>query len=472
MPMSWFFANLRQLARTGVTDQMPQELARHLVITNQIGLSLIPLGLGYGVAFTFLVSPFDGILPATAAALVSFCLLLNARGLHTAGRFGVVTILALATTLNAARLGPDAGLHYCLFAAFSVSFVCFTTSERLQVVLGCIVSATCYFALLLSDFGLVPTIGIDPSVLAVVRVAMILTTFGLILAVMMFLQAATALAQAELRERNVELRGLNQALNVARDAAVGASQAKSSFLANMSHELRTPLNAILGYSELLRDDLEEAGIVQSIEDVNKIRTAGTHLLSLINDVLDLSKVEAGKLSLFWEAIEVAPFIEDVFGLVAPQIHEKGNDFEVDIGDNLGVMWTDPTRLRQAMINLIGNANKFTKDGTVSLKVRRTAHEGADDTLSIAVTDTGIGIEPEVLATLFRPFARGSAETQRKFEGTGLGLAISRHVCVMMGGDITVKSTAGKGSTFKIVLPLSDEEKAPMTRTIDLESSAF
>ncbi len=236
----------------------------------------------------------------------------------------------------------------------------------------------------------------------------------------------------------------------ARAAAEAANKAKSQFLANMSHELRTPLNAVIGYSEMLLEDAEDRGQEELVSDLRKIHTAGKHLLSLINDVLDLSKIEAGKMDLHFESFEVSAMIDDVASTIAPLVGQNGNRLELRRAEDLGVVRADRTKLRQALFNLLGNACKFTENGVVTLSVVREKMDGAE-WLQFAVEDTGIGISPEQLQKLFQAFSQADAATAQKYGGTGLGLVISRRLCQMMGGDITVESTPGQGSTFTIRL---------------------
>src|SRR5919199_613811 len=230
-----------------------------------------------------------------------------------------------------------------------------------------------------------------------------------------------------------------------------ASKHKSQFLANMSHELRTPLNAILSYSQLLLEEVEELGQHNFVPDVKKIHAAGTHLLGLINDILDLSKIEAGKMDLYLETFDVPALVGDVVALVRPLVERKANTLDVRWADGIGAMRADVTKVRQALFNLLSNAAKFTEHGTVSLSVTRAPIDGVDS-VTFAVADSGIGMSPEQIRKLFQAFAQADSSTTRKYGGTGLGLAISRHFCRMMGGDITVESEIGKGSTFTVRLP--------------------
>ncbi len=237
----------------------------------------------------------------------------------------------------------------------------------------------------------------------------------------------------------------------ARRAAESASSAKSQFLASMSHELRTPLNAIIGYSEMLEEEAGERGDPESAADLQKIRAAGRHLLALINDVLDLSKIEAGKMDLYYETFELRPAMEAVASTIAPLVEKNGNALVLEMPDDLGAIRADATRVRQVLFNLLSNAIKFTERGTVTLAARRDpSPEG--DTIWFTVRDTGIGMTPEQLGRLFQSFAQAEASTASKYGGTGLGLAISRRFCEMMGGKITVESTPGEGTTFTVQLP--------------------
>ncbi len=230
-----------------------------------------------------------------------------------------------------------------------------------------------------------------------------------------------------------------------------ADRHKSEFLANMSHELRTPLNAIIGYSEMLQEDAADLGAEQFTDDLGKINAAGKHLLELINAVLDLSKIEAGKMELYLESFDVAELVRDIAAVIQPLAGKNSNRLALDCPGGIGSMHADLTKVRQALFNLLSNACKFTEGGTVLLTVAREAG-AAQEWMVFGVKDTGIGMTPEQLARLFEAFTQADAATTRRFGGTGLGLALSRRLCRMMGGDITVESESGRGSTFTIRLP--------------------
>ena len=270
-------------------------------------------------------------------------------------------------------------------------------------------------------------------------------------------QAQEESRRARAAEGELRLRG--EEIERARQAAEEANRAKSRFLANMSHELRTPLNAIIGYSEMLREAADEAGQKDFVPDLQKIQTAGRHLLALINDILDLSKVEAGKMTLYLETFDVAGLVREVAMTIQPLVQKNQNTLELEPGDALGPMRADVTKVRQCLFNLLSNACKFTERGTIRLRATREPVAGRDR-LRFQVSDTGIGMTPEQMDNLFEAFAQADASTARKYGGTGLGLALSRHFCRRMGGDITVTSEPGKGSTFTMELPAEVTDAQP------------
>jgi signal transduction histidine kinase len=285
----------------------------------------------------------------------------------------------------------------------------------------------------------------------------------------------------------IENSRLFDALQDANEQLADASRHKSRFLANMSHELRTPLNAIIGYSEMLQEEAEDLDADAFLPDLVRINAAGKHLLGLINDILDLSKIEAGRMDLYLETFEVGQLIQDVAAIVQPLVEKNGNQLIISCPDEVGTMHADQTKLRQTLFNLLSNAAKFTDHGTITLRVAvnqapatpvgaglklttpagdavnppaqlptpagsATNPPALSPLVTFAVSDTGIGMTEEQLGRLFEAFSQAEASTRSRYGGTGLGLAISRHFCRLMGGDLTVESCYGQGSTFTTRLP--------------------
>jgi signal transduction histidine kinase/ActR/RegA family two-component response regulator len=254
----------------------------------------------------------------------------------------------------------------------------------------------------------------------------------------------------ELEDEIVHRKHMQEEVLKAKDAAEEASRAKSAFLANMSHELRTPLNAIIGYSEILEEEMHASGSQENVRDLQRIQGAGKHLLSLINDVLDLSKIEAGKMSLHLETFAVEPLVEEMITTLQPAAERNGNRLVLRKDGDVGAMYADVTKVRQILFNLLSNACKFTEKGTVTLEVERR-REG-EERVVFRVSDTGIGMTPEQQGNVFQYFTQADSSTARKYGGTGLGLAISQRFTQMMHGGIRVASTSGEGSVFTVELP--------------------
>ena len=242
-------------------------------------------------------------------------------------------------------------------------------------------------------------------------------------------------------------------LKILRVKAQNASKAKSDFLANMSHELRTPLNAIIGYSEMLMEEAEDDELDTYAEDLNKINSSGEHLLTLINDILDLSKIEAGKMELHIEEFEFEKHLKQIEATGKPLVEKNGNKFVIEKPDDLEKLTNDQTKLRQILFNMLSNAAKFTKKGTVTLGITKY-----DEKVRFSVTDTGIGMNAEQLGKVFEEFTQAESSTSKDYGGTGLGLPISKKMTEMMGGVMEVESEEGRGTTFSITIPIVIQEE--------------
>ncbi len=258
-----------------------------------------------------------------------------------------------------------------------------------------------------------------------------------------------------------KLREEQHRASLAERAALDANAAKSAFLANMSHELRTPLNAIIGYSEMLVEELAEENLDEHIPDLNRIGSAGTHLLGLINDILDLAKIEAGRMELYVELCDITALVNEVAQTARPLVSKNGNELITVVDPELGLFRTDATRFRQILFNLVSNAAKFTKEGTITVRVDRRR-----DTLTMRVEDTGIGISPAGLEKLFEPFTQADASTTKEYGGTGLGLALTRRIAEAFGGRVLAESTPGQGSAFTVEICQQGARKSVASRPVE------
>lgn len=300
---------------------------------------------------------------------------------------------------------------------------------------------------LLTGFEVTLAAGTIPTVASIAGIFVYTSVFGYHSHVQ---SRRTVRARKQLEQRAVQVESASEELAQAKEEAEAANRAKSAFLANMSHELRTPLNAVIGLSEILVEDAGFDGHEHIIPDLEKIKGAGEHLLELINEVLDLSKIEAGKVELYIEEFDTGALVESVIGTVGTAAERNGSRLVVE-AEGLGAMTSDPVKVRQILLNLMSNACKFTEAGEVRLRVRRES-SALEDRLVFEVADTGIGMTPEQQAKLFQPFTQADSSTTRKYGGTGLGLVISARLAAMLGGGIDLESELGVGTTFTLRLP--------------------
>ena len=455
-PQQW----IKDAMLWGVSYAGSPSLAARIMLTNQMLMLVMTTALVYAGIFSATGPGHEGLLAVPFALWFFACMLASRKGWYNVARVGLVSGCGAALAVFAALFGRGSGIQLVLFPIVGFPLICFEPRERWQrwACSGFVIAT--FFGLEISDYRLMLLAAspIDAAVQRAIYFTVILTTFVLTLLPLRLFYLASTRAEERLGRTNAELQRVNDQLNRARDEAVLANQAKNLFLANMSHELRTPLNAIIGYSELVREELEESGVSEASVDLQKIRGAGKYLLNIVSDVLDLSKIEAGRVDMFWENFPLADLVDNVATWVRPHAEKRRNRLEVVYpastsggSSALGSITADKTRLRQALVNLVQNACKFTENGVVRVAVSRERTSDAE-WIVFKITDTGNGMAPEVVRELFQPFTRGDLDSMRKYEGTGLGLAISRRLCRIMGGDITVESTPGKGSTFTVRIP--------------------
>jgi signal transduction histidine kinase len=325
----------------------------------------------------------------------------------------------------------------------------FYLADHVQIVLGGVAAQLLLFLIARLWIGYFPEL-LPSSGTRIVNLISILA--AIIYSTVMSIYYETVMrGSGALEKATREHRAQTQALGDAMRQAEVASRQKSVFLAKMSHELRTPLNAVIGYSEMLREDLSDSGDTRRMVDIERIHTAGRHLLELVTNVLDITSIEAQRLEISVERVEVSQLIRDVMDTAAPLIAKKHNEFVLQANSNLGCIESDPLKLRQSILNLLSNAAKFTSKGVVTLSVVRRQVDGSDR-LVIEVRDSGIGMSKESLQRIFKDFSQAESDTAQNFGGTGLGLALTLRYCTMLGGTISVDSRLGRGSTFKLDLP--------------------
>ena len=369
--------------------------------------------------------------------------ILNRKGQHTLSTIFASSEMLLHATLATYFIGWDAGFAYYLLAIIPLLFYNPGTSSRQKIILVIIV-ATFYLGLKHYANTHIPVTPIETEVS---NHLYFINSFSLI-----FIIAALTYYYSLASEIN------EKRLNRARHQADIANKSKSAFLANMSHELRTPLNAIIGYSEMLHEDEEERGHEENASDLKKISNAGNHLLALINNILDLSKIESGKTEFEYQDVNIVQLIDDVVSTIEPMSKKENNILSIDMDKNINTFCIDSTRLKQILFNLLSNACKFTRNGTIEIKVY-TEKQLDKEWIYFCISDTGIGIAKDKLIQLFEPFSQADITTTRLYGGTGLGLTISKHYITLMNGFIDVKSELGKGSSFTVKFPNANKDCA-------------
>ena len=448
-----FLANIIPSASAAPSTQQ-----RSLIVTVLVSGMLIVAVLFLPLAYFFQPYPFASmVVEAIAIATFVSILVLVQRGQITLGvvLFLGVLILGPFAVMVGARFissAPIAMLFSVLIASLLVR------PSRIWLVLLIDLVGLYIVVLFLAETGYLMD-DYDFTIVAMMPVILLMT------ALIGYLGASTIVAErAALQRALADQRLVEQDLLRAKEAAEAANRAKSSFLANMSHELRTPLTAILGYANLLSWQANARGDEEYKTDLLVIERAGQHLLSLINNLLDLSKIEAGKFELVLETFDIAPMLDELGETIRPLIGRNRNELVIVCEPAIGAMHADPTKTRQVLINLLSNASKYTERGTITLRAQR-ADDADGEWVTFAVADTGMGIAPEAVPQLFQSFKRVLDPPQAsKYDGAGLGLALSQHICQTMGGEITVESAPGAGSTFvmrlprRVVLPTADESE--------------
>ncbi|HEX2725380.1 MAG TPA: ATP-binding protein [Beijerinckiaceae bacterium] len=447
------------------TASTPLMRAQLAAFTKQVPLLYFILSVNAAVlAFAFADAAPRWLSIGVPAGLISVCAIRFVTWVRSRGRQlsdaavrkrlqatvilgAVIGVLFLSWALALFPYGSERGQdHVTFFVAITVisCIFCLMHLRPAALLLTCVIVIPFVLFLLSTGDASLVSIAIN---LGLVSVAMV---YVLVVASRDFAELVRSQLEARSLAEKLEtkVRERTHALELALDAAQEASRAKSLFLASMSHELRTPLNAVIGYSEILLEDAQLEGCAGQLTDLEKINAAGKHLLGLINDVLDLSKIEAGSLQIDRVTIDLAPFLREIVDSCGPLAARNGNTVEIEVARDATTIAADPTRLRQSLISILSNACKFTQQGSIRVSADRD-----EQWLRLAVRDSGIGIAPDHLAKLFTNFTQANSEIGAKYGGTGLGLALSQKLCQLMGGRIVAESRVGEGSCFTIHLPL-------------------